>query len=296
MVPNPRKIFHQIGNGLLFQRTQTALFLFLLLLGLLLDLAVLLQTCIPLRFQDRGHQPILWINAQKAPLGQFGSIAGPFDLLIPQVLCRLDLGMQFFIDLQSGVNRERGHLSEQQISNGRIEPCAQNMLAGLLCCLLYALFLAHVFRNEMRCLLGLMIADGHAIATLSTDDQSLQQGWPFSRRAMTAIPSERLTVLTQLLAIGFIVVPADVAHMGVLEEKWPFFLGDGLDAEPAIQPFTAVGPSVAERPSIARIPHDLEHGIVDERCPMNGSCMGASTDTARKEQSLFAKIFDRCPG
>src|SRR6266567_6121179 len=96
------------------------------------------------------------------------------------------------------------------------------MLAGLLCCLLHPLFLAHVFRNEMRSLLGLMVADGHAIATLSTDDQTLQQGWPFSRRAMTAIPSERLTVLTQLLAIGFIVFPGDVANMGVLEEKRPF--------------------------------------------------------------------------
>src|SRR5258708_887043 len=46
---------------------------------------------------------------KRAP-GQFGSIAGSFDLLIPQVLCRLDLGMQFFIDLQSGVNCERGQL------------------------------------------------------------------------------------------------------------------------------------------------------------------------------------------
>src|SRR5260221_12195086 len=110
-----------------------------------------------------------------------------------------------------------------------------------------------------------MVADGHAIATFSTDDQSLQQGGPFSWGAMTAIPSERLTVLTQLLAIGFIVVPADVAHMGVLEEKWPFFLCDGLDAGPAIQPFTAVGPSVAERPSIARIAPDLEDGMLDER-------------------------------
>ena len=70
---------------------------------------------------------------------------------------------------------------------------------------------------------------------------------------MTAIPSERLTVLTQLLATGFKFFPADVAHMGVLEEKRPFFLGDGLDAESAIQPFSAMGPSVAERSRIARI-------------------------------------------
>src|SRR5437764_9892055 len=161
--------------------------------------------------------------------------------------------MQVFIDLQSGVNRKRGHLSEQQIGHGCIEPCAQNMLAGLLCCLLHTLFLAHVFRNEMRSFLGLMVADGHAIATFSTDDQALQQGGPFSRGAMTPIPSERLTVLTQLLAIGFIVFPADVANMGVLEEKRPFFLGDGLDSESAIQPFSAVGPSVAERSRIPRI-------------------------------------------
>ncbi len=67
----------------------------------------------------------------------------------------------------------------------------------------------------MRSLLGLMIADGHAIATLSTDHQSLQQAWPFSRGTMTAIPSERLTILTQLLAIGFLLFPGDVANMRV---------------------------------------------------------------------------------
>src|SRR5260370_13222258 len=72
-------------------------------------------------------------------------------------------------------------------------------------------------------------------------------------------------------------------------------LWDGLDLEPAIQPFTAMGPSVAERPSIARIAQDLEHGIVDERRPMNGSCMRPRADAARKEQSLLPKILHRGP-
>ena len=114
----------------------------------------------------------------------------------------------------------------------------------------------------MRSFLGLMVADGHAIATLSTDDQTLQQGGPFSRGAMTAISSERLTVLTQLLALSFIVFPGDGANMGVLEEKWPFFLRHRLNMEGAIQPFARMGSSIAERPSISRIPQNFQHAIV----------------------------------
>src|SRR5437879_5886284 len=137
--------------------------------------------------------------------------------------------MQFFIDLQSCINGEGSHLSKQQISNGCIEASPENMLADLLRGMVDVLSLADVFRDEARSLLGLTVAYHHAIATLSTDDQSLQECRSFSGWAMATVASKDLTVLLQLLAVRFIFLPGNVTNMAIAEEEWPLFLGKRLD-------------------------------------------------------------------
>src|SRR5271169_3239030 len=99
IMPDSWEIVDEITNGLMLKGTQATLLLFPLLLNFLLNLAVLLQACIPLGLQDGGHQAVLWINAQKAALGQFCRIACPFDLLVSQALSSFGLCMEFFIHL-----------------------------------------------------------------------------------------------------------------------------------------------------------------------------------------------------
>src|SRR5260370_22477862 len=93
-----------------------------------------------------------------------------------------------------------------------------------------------------------------------------------------------LTVLLQLLTIRFKLLPSDVAYMDVLEEKWPFFLRHRLNVQGPIQPFAHMGSSIAERPSIARIPQNFQHTIVGQARPMHRSGMSASTNTAWKNK------------
>src|SRR6266849_8327989 len=62
VMPHPWKIVHQVANRLLFERREFALFCFILLLGLLLDLRQFAEASIPVCFQDGGDQSILWID------------------------------------------------------------------------------------------------------------------------------------------------------------------------------------------------------------------------------------------
>src|SRR5437588_8565403 len=170
------------------------------------------------------------------------------------------------------------------------------MLTGFLGGMLDPFLLTHVFWDESCSMLCLMIAHRHAIAAFSADDQSLQECRPFSRLAMFSVATKDLTVLLQLLTIRFKLLPGDVAHMNVPEEKWPFFLRHGLNMEGAIQPFARMGSSIAERPSIARIPQNFQHAIVGQGRPMDRSGMRAGTNTVWKEELLFPEILHRGPG
>src|SRR5438132_12371822 len=96
------------------------------------------------------------------------------------------------------------------------------MLTGFLGGMLDPFLLTYVFWDESCSMLSLMRAHRHAIAAFSADDQSLQECWPFSRRAMFSVATKDLTVLLSLLTSRFKLLPRDVAHMDVLEEKWPF--------------------------------------------------------------------------
>src|SRR6266699_1968390 len=170
------------------------------------------------------------------------------------------------------------------------------MLTGLLAGMLDPFLLAHVFWDEPSSMLCLMIAHRHAIAAFSADEQPLQEGWPFSRWAMFSIAPKDLTVLLQLLPIRFKLLPGNVAHMDILEEKRPVFLRDGLNMQGAIQPFARMGSSIAERPSVSRIPQNFQHAIVCQGRPMNRSGVRASPNTVWKEQVLVPKVLHRGPG
>ena len=67
----------------------------------------------------------------------------------------------------------------------------------------------------------------------------------------------RLPIRSQLREIGFVVLPANVASMDLSDEKQPLLLGKGLGMQRAIRMFAGLGPSEAERTSVARV---TKHG------------------------------------
>ncbi len=141
-----------------------------------------------------------------------------------------------------------------------------------------------------------MIAHGHPLTTTSADDQPLKQGWPFARGTVAAIFAVGGAILSQLAQVRFILLPADVARMGLLQEKRPLLLWDRLDGERAVSTFAGVGASIAEGASVAGIAQHLAGRIVDQRCPMDLAFMWSCADTARKQQPLVVKELHGPPG
>src|SRR5260370_1862022 len=113
---------------------------------------------------------------------------------------------------------------------------------------------------------------------------------------MFSVATKVLTVLLQLLTIRFKLLPGDVAHMDILEEKWPCFLRHRLHMQRTVQPFARMGSSITERPSIARIPQNFQHAIVCHGEPMDRSSMRAGTNTVWKEKLLVPEILHCGPG
>src|SRR5260370_16459239 len=83
IMPHTGEIFHEVSNGLVFERSQTALFLLVLPPCLFLDLCEFSQAGVPVRFQHISHQTVLRIDSSKAPLPQFCPLPSTFHLFLP---------------------------------------------------------------------------------------------------------------------------------------------------------------------------------------------------------------------
>src|SRR5262249_17354404 len=124
----------------------------------------------------------------------------------------------------------------------------------------------------------------------------LEQGGAFPRRAMPPLLAAGLRVGAELLQVRLVLLPAEVAHMRVTQEKRPLLLRQALDVGRAIWMLGGGRAPRAERAGIAGITQRLEHGVVTQRHPVDGSGMRASTDPAWKEQPLRAEVLDGGPG
>ncbi len=76
--------------------------------------------------------------------------------------------------LDTRLDGQWSELSQQQISDGRIQSCPKQTLTKLVVGALDLLSLAEIFRVETPSLFGLMIAHRHPLATASADDYPLQ--------------------------------------------------------------------------------------------------------------------------
>src|SRR5437660_3741897 len=127
-----------------------------------------------------------------------------------------------------------------------------------------------------------MVVDRHAVAAASTDEKPLQQGWPFPWGTVATVFSMRLSISPQLGEIGFVLFPADVARMDLLNEKQPLLLGKGLGVQRAIRMFAGLGSSETECPSVALVAQHFEHRAVLQWHPMEFAGMRTAANTARE--------------
>src|SRR5258708_19896610 len=126
--------------------------------------------------------------------------------------------MQFFVDLHTGIDSQRGELCQQEVGNRRIQACTKHLLTQLISGLFDLLFLTQIFRIQARSVLALIIAQRHSIPTPPTDDQSLEQGGSFPPRTVAAIFSAGGTILLPLAPVGLILPPRDLPNLSVAQE------------------------------------------------------------------------------
>src|SRR6266581_6840717 len=104
--------------------------------------------------------------------------------------------------------------------------------------------------------------------------------WPFPWGTVTAILSVCLSIRPPLGEIGFVLFPAAVARMHLLNEKQPLLLGKDLGVQRAIRGLACLGSSETEGPSVAWVAQHFEHGAVLQRHPMEFAGMRTAANTA----------------
>jgi hypothetical protein len=131
-------------------------------------------------------------------------------------------------DLESGLDGERGQLLEDQGGDSGVDTGSAHRLARP-CPRRDPLALTEVVRHRAS-VATLVIADGHALAALPADDQSLQQRRSFPGRSGPTLLTVGRCVGRQRGLVRFETLEADVVGVGAGNEDGP--LVPGLDHRP----------------------------------------------------------------
>jgi hypothetical protein len=73
----------------------------------------LAQGVVPVGFEAVGHEPVVGIDGQVAAAGEFGAVAGPFDVAAPQGVGFVGAGFEFGLDGERHLEREGGTVSNR---------------------------------------------------------------------------------------------------------------------------------------------------------------------------------------
>jgi hypothetical protein len=101
-----------------------------------------------------------------------------------------------------------------------------------------------------------VVAHRHPEAAASADDETLKQRWTFSGRAPATIAAERLGALAQTTEVVLVLVPSDVAFVGVRDQDLPVLLGSLLAAHASSGRRSSPGSTEHEGARIARVVKD----------------------------------------
>jgi hypothetical protein len=204
------------------------------------------------------------IHAEVAPLREVGLVARPLDVLLPEPVGGLELGLELLPYRQRDVDADWRQAREHELADRAVDLGARQSLAdqgGLR----DALTLTHVLGPETA--MPGMVAHGHASATASTEDKPLQERGTFPRGTVAAVVAAGLGVCAQLALIPFKVLPGQVPGMGLWEKGMPLLARPRLDHAAAVHRLPRATAPVHEHPGIPGIVQDAEHLAVLELAP-----------------------------
>ena len=176
------------------------------------------QLGVPVGLEGVGHEAVVGVDAQVAALSQLGLVAGPLDLPVAEPVGLIGARLELGLDSQRHLERERAHGLDEQLPERAVDVAAEHLLAGR-AGLLDAALLADVERS--RPTVARHVAHGHALAAATADDQSLEQRRSLAGRALAPFGPVGLGVLAEARQVGLVLRPADVAGMGIEDERVP---------------------------------------------------------------------------
>ena len=153
-----------------------------------------LQRLVPVPFEAVGHEPILAPHEKKLPLRQLGILPKPGNL---RPLGAVDLGgpgSQLVEHLDRDVERRRGDGFEHKVADRAVDRRARQALARRLRPLNPPALTAI---ERLRVTVRHDVADSHAAAAPTADDEPLQQGYAFAWRAAPTVCADALGAYAQ---------------------------------------------------------------------------------------------------
>ena len=143
----------------------------------------------------------------------------------------------------------------------------------------------------------LKIANPHPPPTRSAEHNSLEQGAPLTHGA-TAILGTKGSIVIELLLIVQILLPADIARMGVVDDDRPVGAGDWTCPSFDARRFTRKQPAASLRPSIhigagvGWAVQNLQHPAVGQPLPDQFAIVTLAPQAGWKAQVLLVKVLD----
>ena len=176
------------------------------------------QRVVPVGFEAVGDQPVIRVDGQVAAAGQVGAVAGAFDVPAAQCIGFGGAGVEFGLHGQGDLERVRGEGLEQQVGDGGVDDGAGDGLAALRTVLDAA---GHALVVGNFDAAAGVVAHRHPASAAPADGQALQQRGSFAGGAGGAIGAVRGGIAQQQLLVGLVLVPAEVAGVGVADQRDP---------------------------------------------------------------------------
>ena len=166
--------------------------------------------------------------------------------MVGLVGARFELGLDGERDLQG----ERGDGVEQQLADRGVDAVAGDRLAARPAAL-DRLADALVVGDQRAA--ALVVADGHPPAAAAADEQALQQRRPFAGGPGGPLGAVGVRVAGEQALVALELVPADVAEVGVRDQRRPLLARQLLHARLPVGRLAGAAAAVDERARVARV-------------------------------------------
>ena len=136
-----------------------------------------------------------------------------------------------------------------------------------------------------------MVAHRHPAPAAPADGQALQQGGSFPGGAGGAVGAVRGGVAQQQFLVGFVLVPADVAGVGVGDQRDPLLAGQGVEGLLAVGAEAFAAATVGECAGVAGVVQGAQHPPVLQRHPGQLALAGAGAHPHREQPLVGVELL-----